>query len=104
MDIDDESLEMNNTISLDTNNMIKPLSKKVELFGWIGSVAVLTAYGLHTNNVIEEENNKYIIDIINIFGSLNIGVILVLRKVWSLLFIEVVWIVLSVISFIKHVF
>jgi len=68
-----------------------------DLYGWSGSVAVLTAYGLST--FFEENNNLQIrIDLLNLYGSSAIGYICWKAKVWQAFSLEVAWFGIAIYS------
>ena len=63
-----------------------------DIYGWSGSVAVLTAYGLSTFFDGEEEEDLQVqIDLLNLYGSSAIGYVCWKAKVWQALSLEVAW-------------
>ena len=100
-----EELDDNNSIDIDieiesrnnNNNNIK-----AEIFGWVGSISILSAYIITTYDYIDEEY-KYIIDLLNIFGSVNVGSSLLINKIISLFMMELVWFTIASISLINHI-
>ena len=73
--------------------------KCVELYGWSGSISVITAYGLTTFG-----SDKYLlIDVLNIYGSLAIGIMCYKAKVWQATLLEVAWFGVGTYSIIKNI-
>jgi hypothetical protein len=63
-----------------------------DIYGWSGSVAVLTAYGLSTIFDGEEEEDLHLqIDLLNLYGSSAIGYVCWKAKVWQAFSLEVAW-------------
>ena len=61
-----------------------------DLYGWSGSLCVLTAYTV-TSLEIEEWHESYAVDLLNLYGSLAIGSLCYRAKIWSALSLEVAW-------------
>ena len=72
---------------------------RIELLSWVGSLIVVIAYFLTS---LEITDKKYIMDILNIVGSTFLAYLLYIKKVWSSLTLEIVWIIISIISLIKN--
>ena len=72
---------------------------KDDIYGWTGSMTVLTAYALTTFKIDE----LMLIDILNIYGSLSIGYICYKKRVWQAFILEVAWFGISIYSFIDRV-
>ena len=72
--------------------------KLLELYGWTGSAALITAYGLTSI----EYDKKIGIDILNLYGSLSIGIMCYRSKVWQAMTLEVAWFGIAVYSFIDN--
>ena len=70
-----------------------------DIYGWTGSMTVLTAYALTTFKIDE----LMLIDILNIYGSLSIGYICYKKRVWQAFILEVAWFGISIYSFIDRV-
>lgn len=74
--------------------------KLIELYGWTGSVSVITAYGLTTINY----DKKIFIDICNLYGSLSIGIICYRAKVWQAMILEIGWFGIGIYSLINNIY
>ena len=73
--------------------------KSIELYGWSGSISVITAYGLTTFN-----SDKYLlIDILNLYGSFAIGFMCYRARVWQATLLEVAWFGVGTYSIIKNI-
>ena len=72
---------------------------KDDIYGWTGSMTVLTAYTLITFKVDE----LMLIDILNMYGSLSIGYICYKKRVWQAFILEVAWFGVSIYSFINNI-
>ena len=77
------------------DEMIDNLKHKLfQLYGWTGSVSVITAYGLGT---FKYEKSIWI-DILNLYGSFSIGIICFKGKVWQAMILEIAWFGVAVFS------
>ena len=72
--------------------------KSIELYGWSGSISVVTAYGLTTFG----SDKHLLIDILNLHGSLAIGIMCYRAKVWQATLLEVAWFGVGTYSIIKN--
>ena len=72
--------------------------KIIQIYGWTGSLAVITAYGLTTI----ESDKKIIIDCLNLYGSLSIGTMCYRATVWQAASLEVAWFGIAVYSIIDN--
>jgi hypothetical protein len=70
----------------------------IEVYGWTGSLSVITAYGLTTL----ESDKKLLIDCLNLYGSLAIGYICYKGKVWQAMTLEIAWFAVGVYSLITN--
>ena len=69
------------------------------IYGWSGSISVITAYGLTSF-----ESEEYLwIDILNLYGSLAIGYVCFRAKVWQAASLEVAWFCIGLYSMIKNI-
>jgi hypothetical protein len=72
----------------------------VDVYGWTGSISVITAYALTTFKI----DQLLLIDILNLYGSLAIGYICYRGKVWQAVVCEIIWFGVGSYSIIKHGF
>jgi hypothetical protein len=64
-----------------------------DIYGWSGSLCVLTAYTV-TSLEIEEWRESYavdLLDLLNLYGSLAIGSLCYRAKIWPAFSLEVAW-------------
>lgn len=81
------------------DEMIENLKHKLfQLYGWTGSVAVITAYGFVT---FDYEKNIWI-DILNLYGSFSIGLICFKGKIWQAMILEIAWFSVAIYSLINN--
>ena len=85
----------------DLKEEVKDGCKKrcVDLYGWSGSISVITAYGLTTFG----SDKHLLIDILNLYGSLSIGIMCYKAKVWQATLLEVAWFGVGTYSIIKNI-
>ena len=72
--------------------------KSIDIYGWSGSISVITAYGLTTFG----SDKDLLIDILNLYGSLAIGIMCYRAKVWQATLLEVAWFGVGTYSIIKN--
>lgn len=71
----------------------------IEILGWIGSAAVLVAYGM--NSIQKLKSDSMIFYLLNLFGGLFLIVYTVYKAAYASTFINVVWVIIAVIAMIK---
>jgi len=71
----------------------------VDILGWIGSVAVLIAYGL--NSYQKLRSNSVMFYLLNIIGGIFLIVYTVYKEAFANTFINVVWVVVAIPALIK---
>ena len=69
------------------------------IYGWTGSISVITAYGL-TSFELDE---YLLIDILNLYGSLAIGLVCYRAKVWQATILEIAWFSVGIYSLLKNI-
>lgn len=69
------------------------------IYGWTGSISVITAYGLTSF----ESEEYFLIDILNLYGSLAIGIMCYKAKVWQATILEIAWFGVGIYSLIKNI-
>ena len=69
-----------------------------DIYGWSGSLSVLTAY---TFTTLEKYEEGPVIPLLNLYGSLSIGYLCYRSKVWQALSLEVAWFILAFYSLIN---
>lgn len=73
--------------------------KKDDIFGISGSISLLTAYGISTNQLCD---NKIIIDMLNLYGSAGVGYNCYCKKAIPPLLLELSWFSIASLSLLKH--
>ena len=71
----------------------------IELYGWSGSLSVITAYALTTF----DSDEILLIDILNLYGSLSIGIMCYRARVWQATLLEIAWFGVGTYSLIKNI-
>lgn len=71
----------------------------VDILGWIGSVAVIAAYGLNSYQKIK--SNSYLFLILNLVGGVFLIVYSFYYTAYANTFINVVWVIIAVPALIK---
>ena len=85
----------------DINDEIKQNCKKIliETYGWTGSLSVISAYTLTSF----ESDELILIDILNLYGSLAIGLLCYRARVWQATLLEIAWFGVGSYSLIKNI-
>ena len=85
----------------DINDEIKQNCKKIliETYGWTGSLSVISAYTLTSF----ESDELILIDILNLYGSLAIGLLCYRARVWQATLLEIAWFGVGTYSLIKNI-
>ena len=71
----------------------------IEVLGWIGSIAVLIAYGL--NSYQKLASNSIIFYLLNLTGGALLIIYSVYKEAFPNAFINVVWVVIAVIAIVR---
>ena len=74
--------------------------KLINIYGWTGSISIIVAYALNTlsNDEINNDNiNNLIIDLLNIYGSISIGIICYRQKAFQPVLLEVLWFIFHIV-------
>lgn len=69
-----------------------------DLFGWIGMVLVLLAYGLLSTNKI---NNGKLYQVINLIAAIFMAIGLLPKNAWFSFALQVVWAIIAIVAIIK---
>ena len=70
-----------------------------DLIGASGTITLLTAYGLTTNEAVD---NKIILDIMNMYGALAIGYNCWCKKTYPPVVLETAWFSIATISLVNR--
>uniref|UniRef100_A0A7C5YXG8 CBU-0592-like domain-containing protein n=1 Tax=candidate division CPR3 bacterium TaxID=2268181 RepID=A0A7C5YXG8_UNCC3 len=73
-----------------------------EVLGWFGALAILTAYGLVSFNIVG--NSSFLYHTLNLAGSLCIFLISFKKKAYQPVFVNVLWAIVSTIALLKLLF
>ena len=71
----------------------------IETYGWTGSLSVISAYTLTSF----ESDELLLIDILNLYGSLAIGLRCYRARVWQATLLEIAWFGVGSYSLIKNI-
>tara|TARA_B110000208_G_scaffold25022_1_gene32168 strand:- start:2625 stop:2900 length:276 start_codon:yes stop_codon:yes gene_type:complete len=85
-----------------TNIIIKKPKKYIylELYGITGAFALITAYILLLYKLIEK---LYMIDLLNMYGSISMIIVCYNKETYSPMIVDIIWIIISISSFIKNI-
>lgn len=68
----------------------------VELFGWYGMIAIVTAYALVSFAVLQPTDMTY--QLLNISGALGLGLISFYKKAYQPGVLNIIWIAIAVMA------
>lgn len=94
---------MNEKLELKNNRdeiIKKENNLEIKIIGWAGSILIITAYSLNSLGYISAENIIY--QILNLFGAILLAIRVFSDREWSMLFLEVFWGAIAVVSLIKY--
>lgn len=60
----------------------------VQLFGWYGTIAILSAYGLSNEGLLERGT---LYQLLNLTGGLGVAVLCWYRRTWQAFWLEAAW-------------
>ncbi|MGJ3649020.1 CBU_0592 family membrane protein [Sphingomonas sp. GlSt437] len=67
-----------------------------EISGWIGTLLLLTAYGLTSSGRVSAQSATY--HLINVAGAVAVAVNVIAHKAWSISALELCWAVIGLVS------
>lgn len=70
-----------------------------QILGWFGTGLIVLAYFLVSFKKIEPENKNY--QLMNLIGSVALGVNVFYQKAWPALTLEIVWGVIAIVALIN---
>lgn len=76
----------------------KRSSLAIEIFGWLGPVAVLLAFGLASAGIIEARS--YPFQLLSLFGAISLGTISVMRRAYQPAALNIIMAVIAAVTII----
>lgn len=73
-----------------------PYSTIIELLGWYGAVAILSAYTLNNFSIIS--NNQILYQFLNLSGGLAIAIISIKKKTYQPATLNIIWSIIALIA------
>lgn len=67
----------------------------MEVFGWYGTAAILTAYDCNSLHLI---NTGPIYQLLNLAGATGVGLAYLRRRAWQPSWLEVAWVAIAVVA------
>lgn len=77
-------------------------SKISEIVGWYGTIAIVTAYGLSSFNIISSQSFLY--QLLNVTGAIGIAIISLRKKVYQPAVLNAIWTAIGLVALIKILF
>lgn len=77
-------------------------SKRSEIIGWYGTVAIVGAYGLSSFNIISSQSFLY--QLFNVTGAIGIVIISLRKKTYQPAVLNIIWTIIGLIALIKILF
>ncbi len=71
----------------------------IHISGWIGTVLIVWAYYLVSNQKLDPSGRKY--QVMNLIGSIAVGINVFYLKVWAAVALEIVWSVIAIATLVK---
>ncbi|MFN3188015.1 MAG: CBU_0592 family membrane protein [Candidatus Paceibacteria bacterium] len=68
----------------------------VEIFGWYGMIAIVTAYGLVSFAILQPTDMTY--QLLNITGALGLGIVSFYKKAYQPGVLNIIWILIAVVA------
>jgi hypothetical protein len=61
----------------------------IEIIGWIGTLSIVLAYFLLSNNTLQSSSRRY--QLLNLFGAICVGINAFYNRAYPSLGLEIVW-------------
>ncbi|TSC56990.1 MAG: hypothetical protein G01um101418_22 [Parcubacteria group bacterium Gr01-1014_18] len=78
------------------------MHSKIEIFGWYGTVAIISAYFANSFGYLDAGSLIY--QLLNLTGALGIVAISLSKKVYQPMVINIIWAIIAVFALIKILF
>jgi len=72
------------------------------LFGWLGTVCILSAYFANSLDILSTESIFY--PVLNLIGAICLGIEFWHKRIFSTFFLEIIWGSIAIISIAKIIF
>lgn len=80
---------------------LPPVPLWLELWGWYGIAAIVGAYALNTQGVLDEQSWTFVL--LNLSGSSGVGLVCLRRRAWQGFWLEAVWAAISLAALVRLV-
>ncbi len=74
----------------------------IELFGWYGMVAIVTAYALISFAVLQPTDMTY--QLLNISGALGLGLVSFYKRAYQPAVLNIIWITIAMVAILQILF
>lgn len=71
----------------------------IQIAGWTGTLLVVVAFFLNTNNEISSTDKRY--ELMNLFGAIGIGINVYHNHAWPAVALQVVWGLIAIFALLK---
>ena len=79
----------------------RPVPLVVDVLGWYGTVAILSAYALSSFDVLEQ---GALYQLLNLTGAAGVGLVCWVKRAWQPLGLEVVWALVAAVALARTLF
>lgn len=78
------------------------MKKFLEIFGWYGAVAIISAYALVSFSIIQ--SNSVLYQLLNLTGAVGIIAVSLAKKAYQPAALNIIWTIIAAIALIKLLF
>ena len=75
-----------------------PVPRAVDLLGWYGTLAILSAYALSNFDLLEK---GALYQLLNLTGALGVGLVCWYRRTWQAFWLEAVWGLIALVALVS---
>jgi hypothetical protein len=75
------------------------MKKLIDIIGWIGSIEVIAAYALNSNQLMSSDSIAF--QLLNLTGGLFLIINTIYHRAYPSAFINVVWVIIASISIVR---
>jgi len=70
------------------------------IIGWIGTIFIVLAYFLVSNNKIKATDVVY--QLMNLFGAIGVGINVFYQQAWPSFSLQIIWAIIAIVSLLRR--
>lgn len=71
----------------------------IQIFGWVGTLLIVSAYFLVSRKIVDAQSRAY--QLMNLFGAIGVGMNVFYQEAWPALALQVIWGIIAILALIS---